>query len=150
MSTNSSQPHQVASTPGKQPGFTLLETIVALVIFTSSGMALYGLMNTNLTSLTRIKEVSRQVPVVKNSIEYLSARNLQQEQDGEFEMNGFDVQWQARLLEPLRDVQNTTGYKGYHQVGLYKVDFQIRDADKTIGAYQLRLIGHELVRGPGE
>jgi general secretion pathway protein I len=149
MSRNSIKLIQSSSYTGKPLGFTLLETIVALVIFTSSGLALYGLMNTNLTSLTRIKEVSSQVPVVKNSIEYLSAMNLQGEQDGEFEMNGFNVQWQARLLEPLRETQNTLGYRGYHNVGLYKVDFQIRDADKTIGNYQLRLVGHELVRGPG-
>lgn len=150
MSTNSSHSHQASIYPGKQEGFTLLETIVALVIFASSGLALYGLVNTSLTSLTRTQDVSRQVPVAKNSIEYLSALNLQQDQDGQFKMNGFEVQWQARLMEPYRQAQNTTGYKGYHQVGLYKVDFQIRDESRTIGTYQLRLVGHELVRGPSE
>jgi general secretion pathway protein I len=134
----------------RMQGFTLLETIVALVIFSSSGLALYGLMNTNLQTLTRIQEVSFQVPVVKNSVEYLSSLNLQTEDQGEFVMNGFQVSWQAKLFEPQRRAQNPTGYKGYHKVGLYRVDFKIQDGGKLLGEYQLRLLGHELVAGPSQ
>lgn len=129
-------------------GFTLLETIVALVIFSTSGMALYSLVNTNLVTLTRVQSVSQQVPVVENAIEILSMMNLQEEQNGEFDINGYDIFWQAQLLEPYRMAQNQAGYEGYHKIGLYRVNFQVQDGRKLIGEYKLRLVGHTLVGGP--
>ena len=44
-------------------GFTLSETLVALVIFSAAAMAMYGLFNTNLIALARAHDVARQTPV---------------------------------------------------------------------------------------
>ncbi len=129
-----------------QAGFTLLETIVALVIFASAGMALYGLFNTNLITLTRVQDVSKQMIVVQHAIERLSSMNLQGEAAGRIEIDEFDVLWSARLVEPYRQGQNVQGYLGYFQVGLYQVDFEVRDRLRSLGTYQLRLVGYEKVR----
>ncbi len=129
-----------------QAGFTLLETIVALVIFASAGMALYGLFNTNLITLTRVQDVSKQMIVVQHAIERLSSMNLQGEAAGQIEIDEFDVLWSARLVEPYRQGQNVQGYLGYFQVGLYRVDFEVRDRLRSLGTYQLRVVGYEKVR----
>ena len=40
----------------RQRGFTLLEAIVALVVFTMGAFALYGWLSTNVITLDRIRE----------------------------------------------------------------------------------------------
>ena len=133
---------------GLLAGFTLLETIVALVIFSGTAMALADLLNTNLITLGRVQEVTQQIPAVKNAVAQLRAMNLQSEQQGEFEQNGHTVLWQANLLEPYRDSQNRIGFQGYHRVGLYQVDFQMLSDGHVVGEYKLRVVGNETVRGP--
>jgi len=131
-------------------GFTLLETIVALVIFSGTAMALADLLNTNLNTLRRVHEVTQQIPAVNNAIAQLRAMNLQSEQVGEFLQNGHTVSWQAKLLEPTRDSQNRAGFQGYHRVGLYQIDFQILDGGLLVGEYKIRVVGFEAVRVPVE
>ena len=129
-----------------QAGFTLLETIVAFVIYASAGMALYGLFNTNLITLTRVQDVSRQTLVVEHAIENLSSMNLQQEVAGQMQINEFTIPWTARLVQPHRQGQNVQGFRGYFQIGLYQIDFEVRDRQRSLGAYQLRVVGYEKVR----
>ena len=134
----------------QQRGFTLLETIVSLVIFATAGIALYSLLNTNLITLGRVQSVSRQLPAVNHAIEMISSLNLQNEQQGEFDANGLIVSWQARLLEPYRQGQHVTGYRGIYQVGLYQVDFEVSKEGQPLGSYKTRIVGYQQVRGTSD
>ena len=129
-------------------GFTLLEMVVALVIFAAAGMALYGLLSTNLITLTRAQDVSRQAPVVREAMERLAAVNPWQQDEGRFEIDGFDVAWTARLVEPMRQSQTAFGVPGPFNVGLYEVEFMLRQGDRAIGAWRMRQVGYEDMRTP--
>ena len=128
-------------------GFALLEAIVALVLFAAAGMALYGLFNTNLISLLRVHDVSREAPVVRYAMERLSAVDPRRSQAGSFEIDGFDITWTARLVEPVRQGQNGLGVLGDFEVGLYDVEFHITDDGRRLGTWRLRRVGFEKVRG---
>ena len=127
-------------------GFALLEAIVAIVLFAAAGMALYGLFNTNLISLLRVHDVSREAPVVRYAMEHLSAVDPRAEA-GSFEVDGFDVTWTARLVEPVRQGQNVLGVLGDFEVGLYDIEFQVADDGRRLGTWRLRRVGFEKVRG---
>ena len=129
-------------------GFTLLETMVALVIFTGAAMALYALFNTNLIALARVHDVSREVPAVRHAIEYLSSINPRKEQSGRFEIDGMNVAWSARRLAPVRDSQGRTGARGFFEVGLYEVEFTMSRGGQSLGTWRMRLAGYEKVREP--
>ena len=129
-------------------GFTLLEAAVALALFASVGMALYGLFNANLITLLRVQDSSRQVPVVRHAMEYLSSINPVDERSGEFSFNGFDIRWQADLIEPMRKGQNTFGSIGAYEMGLYEARFDIAEGDRPVGTWRLRLVGYKNVAGP--
>lgn len=129
-------------------GFTLLETMVALVIFAAAAMALYGLLNTNLIALARAHDVSRQVPAVRHAIEYLSAINPREEGSGRTVLGGVEVAWSSKLMEPVRQSQSPSGGLGYFEIGLYEVEFTVRDGDVPLGTWRLRVAGYEKVREP--
>ena len=128
-------------------GFALLEAIVAIVLFAAAGMALYGLFNTNLISLLRVHDVSREAPVVRYAMERLSAVDPRGSEAGSFEVDGFEVTWTARLVEPVRQGQNGLGVLGDFEVGLYDIEFQIADGGRPLGTWRLRRVGFEKVRG---
>ena len=135
--------------PGLRPmGFTLLETMVAMVVFAGAAMALYALFNTNLIALARAHDVSRQMPAVRHAVEYLSSINPREEGDGTFEIDGIEVAWSASLLQPARQSQSVTGGRGYFEVGLYEVEFTMSERGRPMGTWRMRIVGYEKVREP--
>ena len=56
--------------------------------------------------------------------------------------------WSARLLEPPRQSQTVTGERGYFEIGLYEVEFELRDAGRSLGTWRMRVPGYERVREP--
>ncbi len=133
-----------------QAGFTLLEAIVALVILSSAAMALYSLFNTNLLTLTRVRDVSREVPLALQAGQVLAGLNLTAEANGEFDLDDATVVWSANLVEPYRQGQSGRGFIGYYQLGLYDVEFTIFEAERPLATHQLRLVGYEKVRSEPE
>ena len=132
----------------RSKGFTLLETMVALVVFAAAAMALYGLLNSNLIALARAHDVARQAPALRNAIEHLSSINPREEGEGRTRLDGVEVSWSSRLVEPVRESQTATGGRGYFEVGLYEVEFSLRDAERSLGTWRLRVAGYEKVREP--
>ena len=129
-------------------GFTLLETMVALVIFAGAAMALYALFNTNLIALARAHDVSRQLPAVRHAIEHLSAINPREVGDGSVVIDGLDVTWTATLVQPPRQSQTMIGGRGFYEIGLYEIEFSLSNRRRTLGTWRLRSVGYEKVREP--
>lgn len=127
-------------------GFTLLEAIVALAIFSAGAMALYGLFSANMLGLMRARDVTGQIPIVEQAVERISLINPHRQAQGEFQLGSVDVAWDATLLAPLRQSQNIVGFMGSFEVGLYQVDFEISEDERLLGVWQMRLVGYEIVR----
>ncbi len=128
-------------------GFTLLEAIVALTIFSAGALTLYGLFNTNLVALQRVRAVTAHLPAVQRAMTHLSAINPRHQPEGRLEFDDYVVTWSARLLEPMRQGQNAAGRMGAYEIGLYRVEFTLSDLGRPVGTYRLRLMGYEKMRG---
>ncbi len=131
----------------RRKGFTLLETVVAMALFASAGMVLYALFNSNLIALNRAQDVTRQAPVVRQAMERLSAVNPWWHNEGRFEIDGFAVAWTASLVAPVRQGQSKFGELADFDIGLYDVEFQIRDQSRLLGTWRMRVVGYEKARG---
>lgn len=129
-------------------GFTLLEAVVAMAVFAAAGMALYALFNANLISLGRAQDVTSQLPTVYRAMEYLSAIDPAQQPTGQIELGGYDVIWSSRLMEPVRESQTAQGYRGYHEIGLYEITFDITQLDELVASHKLRVISQRQIRWP--
>ena len=132
----------------RMAGFTLVEMVVALAIFAAAGMALYGLLSTNLITLTRVQDVAGQAPAVREAMERLANVNPRQQAEGRFETNGFEVAWQARLVEPMRQSQTAFGVPDPFNIGLYEVEFELRRDGEAVGIWSMRQVGYEDMRVP--
>lgn len=142
------EPSSATSPTSRPRGFTLLEAIVALAVFTAAAMSLYGLFSTNLMAMSRVQEVSAQLPVVQQAMQHLSLINPRQQEAGQFEVDGFDVVWSASLMDDVRQSQSAAGFLGDYEIGLYEVTFEIQRDGRALDAWQMRLIGYERVRTP--
>lgn len=139
----------VARSRGKRrnDGFSLLETVVALAIFAAGAMALYGLFNTNLIALERVQVTAERLPVARSAVEVLSTVNPWQQNEGRFEIDGYQVFWTAELLAPVRHGQNPAGIMGDFDLGLYEIEFTVADGERRLGSWRMRSVGYERVRG---
>ena len=135
--------------PRRKPaGFTLLEAVVAMSIFAAAGMALYALFNTNLLSLGRAQDVTAQLPTVYRAVAYLSAIDPAQQPTGQIELDGYGVTWSSRLMEPVRESQTAQGFRGYHELGLYEITFDINRLDEVVASHKLRVVSQRQIRWP--
>lgn len=127
-------------------GFSLLEAIVALAIFSAGSMALYGLFNSNLVGLGKAAEVSRREPAVLAAVEHLASINIREERIGQLAIGEFDIAWSSSLVEPVRQGQSVAGFLGNFEIGLYDVDIELSRNGEPDMTYRVRLAGHRQVR----
>ena len=128
-------------------GFSLLETVVAMTMLATVGMALFGLFNGNLLTWTRAEAVAKQMPVVRHAMEMLATVNPVETQAGEFAVDDHRVRWEAKLVEPMRHSQSR-GERGRYELGLYEINFRIDDGRRALGAWRLRQVGWRVGGGP--
>jgi general secretion pathway protein I len=84
----------------RQHGFTLLEAIVALTIFSICAIALYGWLATNVRALGRVEAASQSVEDGRTALAVLETINPMTEPSGTRELpQGVSVRWQSREIE---------------------------------------------------
>lgn len=130
-------------------GFTLLEAIVALVIFAMGAFSLYGWLSTNLITLDRARSGSEALVIKQSALELLRDVNPMLTPSGEREAGALQVQWTAEEIEPAKPSSFQVGGPGIYEVGLYQMQVTVRDGTREIGRFSLRQMGYRLVGGTG-
>ena len=131
-------------------GFSLLEAVVALSIFSASTVALYSWYGTVMLGLARADEHLHAAEFYRNFESHLAMQNLTSESVGEYAANGMTAYWTASLVEPKHEGRNIAGQMGYYRIGLYRVDAELfrDDVDVPVERISTRLVGYERVRVP--
>jgi general secretion pathway protein I len=123
----SREPTVIASKLGlTQKGFGLLESIVALTILASTGMALFAWINQNLETASRLKQRDQEARLQLSALELIENINPMSRSEGKVEQP--QLEWSAELIEPVRS--NTTflwGVAGPWKLGLYRMKVKVRD-----------------------
>jgi general secretion pathway protein I len=114
-------------------GFTLLEVIVALVILSTAGLALFGWINQNLATATRLRESQARSQLQIEGISWLATINPVAEPEGQREMGGLRLTWRTTLLEPMRPEFDFGGaVVPRWMIGLYRVNASITRLDNGV------------------
>lgn len=130
-----------------QPGFTLIETIVALVLVGTVGMALFGWINTNIITLNRIQEINRQNEATRNIIEYMGAINPMITPEGQIDFGSYRATWKAKISTEVKDGTNYPSGVGLYHFAMYQTSVKV---GKPSGEYWFELalqqVGYKKVR----
>ena len=129
-------------------GFTLLEAIVALVVFTMGAFALYGWLSTNVITLNRIRERQQIEIATHSALDLIRRSNPMQTPEGQRSVGELTVTWIARPVEPVRAGSSQTGEPTLFMVGLYDMDVRVMRGGRELHAFQVRQVGWKQLYTP--
>ena len=129
-------------------GFTLLEAIVALVVFTMGAFALYGWLSTNVITLNRIRERQQIEIATHSALDLIRRSNQMQTPEGQRSVGELTVTWIARPVEPVRAGSSQTGEPTLFMVGLYDMDVRVMRGGRELHAFQVRQVGWKQLYTP--
>ena len=128
-----------------QAGFTLLEAIVALVVFTMGALALYGWLSTNIITLDRIRARQQLELTMHSALDLIRRTNPMDTPVGERQVGNLKVSWVSALLEPAKPNVVQSGRPGIFVVGLYEVSVRVSRNGQLLQTFQVRQVGWKQV-----
>lgn len=128
-------------------GFSLLEAIVALTVFSICAMALYGWLAVNLNALARVETSAARVRDGRTALMLLEAVNPMAEPSGRRELpGGLVVRWTSTELVKRKPAMARTNSPLIFDIALYQLDVHsVRDGRET-SRFAVRRAGWESVR----
>lgn len=131
----------------KQLGFTLIEAIVALVLIGTTGMALFGWINTNITTLNRVQETNAENAATINVLEYMNSINPMILPEGQANLGAYRLSWNAETVMEPRDGAGYPYGISLYQLGLYQTKITVQKPDGQFWfAFTLQQVGYKKVR----
>ena len=134
----------------KAAGFTLLEAIVALVVFSMGAFALYGWLSTNIITLERIRDRQEVEAAMHSALDIVRRTNPMETPRGQRQAGKLLVSWTSEPVEPLRSNVDQSGWPGFYTVGLYEATVRVLRDGEELQVFRVRQIGWKQVRAGGE
>jgi prepilin-type N-terminal cleavage/methylation domain-containing protein len=122
-------------------GFTLLETIVALVILSAVVSAFFELVSTAYRAADRAEAAALAFDHRSNALELATTINPMTSPQGTFDLGPYRIQWVSRLIEPAQQSSAFPTGKGDFVVALYRVTLSFPD-DPSITPVVVTQIGY--------
>jgi len=131
----------------KQHGFTLIEAIVALVLIATTGMALFGWINSNIITLNRVQETNAENAATLNAVEYMHDINPMTTPEGQTDLGSYRLSWKAEASTEPRDGASYPYGIGLYQLGIYQTKITVQKPDGQFWfAFTLQQVGYKKVR----
>ena len=128
-------------------GFSLLEAIVALTIFSMCAMALYGWLAVNQSALARVQVRDAAVREGRVALAVLETVNPMSEPSGERKLpDGLVVRWESTEIADRAPGMSPAGTRLVFDLALYEMDVRVSRAAKETNRFTLRRAGWETVR----
>ena len=132
---------------GRSAGFTLLEAIVALVIFSLGAVALYGWLATNIHALDRVQASRERSALMTAALDAVRRVNPMQDATGSREAGEFRIEWASRAVAPPRRAVTQVGVATPFLVGLYDLHVRVMRDGREVDAFDVRQVGYRDVGG---
>lgn len=131
----------------RQAGFTLLEAIVALVIFSIGAMSLYAWLGVSLEALHATARAQDRVVATTSALEVLRKVNPMAQEAGTIDVDGHTYAWKARPIDGPRPAVTQLGAPTIFQVALFELEVIVTGPDGTeTERFAVRQMGHRQLR----
>lgn len=131
-------------------GFTLLEAIVAMVVFSMGAFALYGWLSTNMITLERIRDRQEIESAMHSALDAVRRTNPMETPAGQRQFGELRVSWASVPIEPIRPNVDQSGYPGFYSVGLYDATIRVLRDERELQVFHVRQIGWKQIRAGSE
>lgn len=128
-------------------GFSLLEALVALVIFSTALAALYAWIGVTLTGLQRV-EASRQADeATAAGLAWVHTINPMTQPSGTTRVGHYRVRWEVERVLAATDGVRPEGGLSLFEVGLYELAVTVEGNSEPL-RFNVRVAGWQQVREP--
>ncbi|MGI8559873.1 MAG: PulJ/GspJ family protein [Luteimonas sp.] len=127
----------------RQTGFTLLEAIIALVIFAMGALALYAWLGVNVRTLLRVQEHRESAALMGSALDSMRRINPMETPRGRREVGDVVLEWDAKPVEPARNALSPVGLPTIFQVGLFTTEVRLLRGGAEVGRFEVRQLGHQ-------
>lgn len=129
-----------------QKGFTLLEAVIAIAIFSMGATALYGWVNSNLITLERIDHINTRSSAIESALAFMNTIDPLAMPQGSVQLGDLKVDWITAPTAYKNDVLDEQNSKTINQASLINADVSVYRQDTLIGEFKLSLLGVKKIR----
>ncbi len=125
----------------------MLEAVVAMVLISGTGAALFSWINTELASVSRLQQSNARAQTLANVLELMHTVNPMLTPEGAFSFTAFRLTWNAKVVTPIQDGVSYPQGIGLYQLALYDTMVRVNNPDGTLWFdFTLRQVGYKKVR----
>ena len=130
-----------------QRGFSLLEAVVAMVLISGAGAALFSWINTELGSVSRLQQSNAKAEALVNVLELMHTVNPMLTPEGALSFAAYRLTWKAQEVTPVQDGLSYPRGISLYQLALYDTLVRVDNPDGTPWFdFTLRQVGYKRVR----
>lgn len=130
-----------------QQGFTLIEAIVALVLIATTGMALFSWIDSNIVTLSRVREINAQNAATLNAIDYMHDINPMISPEGQANLGAYRLSWKSEATVDPRDGANYPLGVSLYQLAMYRTQITLQKPEGQFWFdFTLEQVGYKKVR----
>jgi general secretion pathway protein I len=128
-------------------GFSLLEAVVAMVLISSAGLALFGWINGNIMALTRVHDANERSEATTNVLEYMHRVNPMLVPEGRAQLGTYSIEWRSKpIIGATEGIAYPRG-RSLFQLALYSTAVSVRTVEGASWFdLQLKQVGYKKVR----
>lgn len=127
-------------------GFTLLEAVIAIAIFSIGATALYGWVNSNLITLERVDHINVRSSAIESALGFMSTVDPLTMPEGSVQLGVLRVDWLSVPTAYQGDVLDEQNSKTISQASLIDTDVSVYHQETLISEFSLSLLGVKKVR----
>ncbi len=119
----------------------MLEAVVAMVLISGVGYALFGWINSNIMTLNSIHEANARAEATQNILEYMDSVNPMLKPEGTVSLGQYKIRWESKHETLIQDGT------GLYQLALYDTLVKVENGQvRPWFDFRLRKVGYKKVR----
>lgn len=130
----------------RQAGFTLLESLVTLVILSVFASGILTWLNSSVSGYQRLEQAGVRLTAFRNAAEIMATVNPMDASTGKILLAPYEIAWRSEQLQFKPAVQTSTG--SYYDVALYETTVDVHLDTGLLGTFKLTQVGFKQTRSP--